>query len=590
MKRKRYGFIVRLKFQKRSALKFISRTIPHSGGYNTTQLALAVIPVIILLLILLCLPRDASADLFEQLAIDTRANALANSVTADPSGPLSVHYNPAGLDRIVGTEVANGFIYAPVLNVKGNFTQPNDPATGKPWAPFGGWFNNGIDPEAGHSSSTTPSIELPFVGKLPFMAAPYNGIAHHDKDSPFAYGFALYAPFAAGMSHSDPDDPYRFLGQNISIVRLVAGPGVSYRVTNNFAVGASFGLGLSFMGFQTQQRAPNDLTALTGALGQATKGLEIPIISELTFPAPWFGGGLNPYEDIGSLKFFAQDLCNTSYNVGFLWDPFNWLSFGGVYQSEATAHMTGRYTFQYSQSLQNTVNWLGSSPLTIIIAAMLGLPTHTASEDDGNMQVSVVYPARLQFGVKLQPLPRIKFLVDANWTEWSAWKTNTIIFDRPMPLLQLARLSGYQGGSNQLVIVNGFKDTWHLSYGLEIMASDHLTLRLGYEHRPTSNTAQYFGPVPLGDMDLYTVGIGVHHNEPPRKYKGILDLLQQASKPDYLDLGVTYMTSSYTCNFNQSKNFNSINFTDMIYNPFAGLAYSQNTTAWILSLKQTYVW
>ncbi len=31
--------IVRLKFQKRSALKFVSRTIPHSGGYDTPQLA-----------------------------------------------------------------------------------------------------------------------------------------------------------------------------------------------------------------------------------------------------------------------------------------------------------------------------------------------------------------------------------------------------------------------------------------------------------------------------------------------------------------------------------------------------------------------
>ena len=40
------SIIVRLKFQKRSALKFVSRTIPHSGGYNTPQLALGFIPVI----------------------------------------------------------------------------------------------------------------------------------------------------------------------------------------------------------------------------------------------------------------------------------------------------------------------------------------------------------------------------------------------------------------------------------------------------------------------------------------------------------------------------------------------------------------
>jgi len=34
------SFIVRLKFQKRSELKFVSRTIPQSGGYETLMLAL----------------------------------------------------------------------------------------------------------------------------------------------------------------------------------------------------------------------------------------------------------------------------------------------------------------------------------------------------------------------------------------------------------------------------------------------------------------------------------------------------------------------------------------------------------------------
>ncbi len=37
-KQNRRLFIVRLKFQKRSALKFVSRTIPQSGGYNTPSL------------------------------------------------------------------------------------------------------------------------------------------------------------------------------------------------------------------------------------------------------------------------------------------------------------------------------------------------------------------------------------------------------------------------------------------------------------------------------------------------------------------------------------------------------------------------
>jgi outer membrane protein, heavy metal efflux system len=41
-------FIVRLKFQKRSVLKFVSRTIPHSRGYNTPQLAAELFPKLVL--------------------------------------------------------------------------------------------------------------------------------------------------------------------------------------------------------------------------------------------------------------------------------------------------------------------------------------------------------------------------------------------------------------------------------------------------------------------------------------------------------------------------------------------------------------
>jgi long-subunit fatty acid transport protein len=550
---------------------------------------------IILLLILLCLPRDGAAALFEQLAVDTRAVSLGNAVTADPQGPFSIHFNPAGLDRVDGTTFEMGLFYVPVLNIKANFAQGTDPATGKLWAPFGGWFNGGIDPEAGHSSSTTPSVSLPFVGQLPFMAAPYNGYAHHDKDSPFAYGFAVYAPFAVGDAHTDPNDPYRFLGQSMSIIRLVLSPGVSYRLTNSLSIGASVGWGLSFMGFNTRMRAPNDMVALTGALGESTKGLEIPIISELTLPAPWFGGGLSPYEEMGGLKFFAQDTFNTSYNIGLLWEPFSWISFGGVYQSKADADMKGRYRFDYSDRMQKTVNWLGSSPTTIIVAAMLGLPTHVASEDDGTMSISVVYPERVQLGIKLQPHRRIKFLVDANWTHWSQWKSMDIVFDRDMALLQMAKLMGYTGGSRLLTMPNNFKDTWHLSYGLELQPFDPITLRLGYEHRPTSVSANTFGPVPLGDMDLYSVGIGIDQRSsaPKRKIKGLSDvkgILHQMLAPDYLDLSFTYMTSEYKVNFNQSKLFNSTNFTDIIYNPFAGLICDMKTTSYIVSLKQTWLW
>ncbi|HBH86683.1 MAG TPA: hypothetical protein DDY17_03640 [Syntrophaceae bacterium] len=544
---------------------------------------------IILLWILLCLPRDGAAGLIEQLTIETRAASLGNAVTADPEGPFSVHYNPAGLDRVSGTTFQMGLFYVPVLNVKGHFTQGVDPSTGKPWAPFGGWFNNGIDPEAGHDSSTIPSMELPFLGHPRMgIAVPNLGFAYHDKDSPFAFGFALYVPFGVGMEHPDNDDPLRFLGQRESIVRLTLGPGISYRVTKSLSIGASFGLGVSYFAIEQQMRAPNEMVALTGALGEATRGLEIPILSELTLPAPWFGGGLTPYESIGNLKVFAEDNMNTSYNIGLLWEPFSWVSFGGAYQSETDADLKGKYTLDYSQRMQNTVNWLGSSPLTIIVASMLGLPISCPPELNGNMSINLVFPARAQFGIKLQPHRRIKFLVDAGWTQWSAWKSIEIVFDRDIELLRLARLLGYTGGSRTLRLENHFKDVWDFHYGLELRLLDPVTLRLGYEFRPTSVSDSYYGPLPMGDMVFYSAGIGIEQKHPDRKFKGVFGFLGQLLKPDRLDLSFTYMTSDSKVRFNQSKNFNSTNFTDIIYSPFAGLEYENKITAYIFSFAQIF--
>jgi len=546
--------------------------------------------ILFLWIFLLFLPGAGDAALFEQLAIETRSASLGNAVTADPQGPMAaVHYNPAALDRVRGIEATAGLFYIPVLNVKGKFTQAIDPATGDYWAPFGGWFNNGRDPEDGHESSTSGSAELPFLGAPPIgLAAPNLAIAYHKANSPFAFGVGVYAPFGAGMVHDDDNDPYRFLGKRMSILRLVTAPTISYRVAKSLSVGASFGLGMSYMGFDTKMRAPNDLVALTGALGEATVGLEIPILSELTLPPPWFGGGLNPYEEMGGVKFFAEDNLNTSYNIGFLWEPYEWVSFGGVYQSECKADMKGEYTFSYSDRMRRTINWLGSSPTTIIIAAMLDLPTYAPAEVKGNMSIEVIYPARAQFGIKLKPHPRIKLLADAHWAQWSAWKAMEIGFDRDNELLRLAKLMGYQGGDRKLIMENHFSDTWHFSYGLELQPLDFLTIRLGYEDRPTSVSPNYFGPVPLGDMKLYSAGIGLAMKHPDRNFHGLMGLAHQILQADRIDLGFTYMTSKVKVGYNQSKLFNSVNFTDVIYNPFAGLEYESETTAYIIAFNMTW--
>jgi len=60
-------FFVRLKFQKRSALKFLSRTIPQSGGYNTPKLTWAFITVVVLLMTSSVAYAMNGRDVFEKI-------------------------------------------------------------------------------------------------------------------------------------------------------------------------------------------------------------------------------------------------------------------------------------------------------------------------------------------------------------------------------------------------------------------------------------------------------------------------------------------------------------------------------------------
>jgi len=59
----------------------------------------------ILLLVALLVPSLAKAELVQNLFIDTKAMSLGNAVTADPTGIMDIHFNPAGLTKLEGRQV-----------------------------------------------------------------------------------------------------------------------------------------------------------------------------------------------------------------------------------------------------------------------------------------------------------------------------------------------------------------------------------------------------------------------------------------------------------------------------------------------------
>ncbi len=528
-----------------------------------------MLPVLCAVAALVFLAGGAWAAMHEQMAIDPRGIALGNALSADPPGPMSIHYNPAGLMHIRGKVLDAGITY-PNIKIKARFEQPPN------WQEF---FGYGPDPVAGTEAETNGAgINIPFSGpaSVSILLGPNMGYGWRPPGARWAAGVALYAPFAVGLqwpSNAGTVYDAQYLYQQ----RIVLSPGIAYKLTDSLSAGISLGIGSAAMGVRMDMRAPNDLVALTGVLGDLTRGLP-DILTLGLIPFPLFGGGLDPFESIGRMTAAnLQDNLTTSYNVGLLWEPVNWFSAGICYQSESKAKFSGTFQLTYSQRFQNMMNWLVANDLLRIISDALGLPTDGGVPfQRGRATIEFEFPRRVQGGIMLRPIKQVKLLVDANWVNWSSMKANVFEFDQPIQLLKVAYLIGYTGGNQKLILPRYMKDTIHYHFGLELMPLDWLTLRFGYEHRPSSVNPKYRDIMfALPDLTLYSTGVGI-----------------RLTRDTNVDLSFSYVKgediSSRQSDGTTSLLLNTRELTSLIYNPYAGLDVYQETNAVIFSAGITY--
>ncbi len=534
-------------------------------------IARSTILFIISFLFLFMSPFPAWATFVEQFAITTKAISRANAVTADPPGILSIHYNPAGLSLLPNGKTFTQAFTLPWIMKTVKFTEdPDFEGFFGTWGPQEGQEH---DPVAGKEDTNSSGVlYLPIINrKVNFLIGPTAGLAVKEPGSRWTFAVANYAPFAGGLNHK-ADSPVKYGGRTVYQQHLIyAAPGASYKISPNLAVGISVGVGQTALGARVHMRSPNELVALTKVLGDATKDLEIPVISELTLPPPWFGGGIGPYEQVATMELKIRDDFSPNYNLGILWRPREWFSFGVVYQSPIDVQLKGPYVFKYSEQWQKMMNWQGSTPLLIIISGMLDLPTKSVPSQSGTVYSRFTFPQRVQTGFMIKPIKRLKVELDIAWSDWSVVKRDQFTFDQDLQLLRLVKLLGYTHGNRDLIIERDFKDTINYGISLEYEVNKKLTLRLGYEDRPTSVKPErydemYFVP------DLKFIGLGA----------------QITKGHEIIDIGFGCIYNpSYKIPNNTSNNMNSTDFSKPVYNPYAGLNVEQKTFIYLVSVGIT---
>jgi long-subunit fatty acid transport protein len=270
------------------------------------------------------------------MAVDPISIALANTVTARPPGMAAIHFNPAGLSKLPSGKLkASGFAHARLyktLSTKedddfpgfmGTFGNPLSSEYGPDaWAPESqekGYYRDPLDGQSEHNTSS--DLYLPVIGRLHFIAAPTSAQSYRKPGSRWTFVRGVVIPYAGGSSNSSPNpgDPNQYTSEELHFYRInYLSPGAAYRVSDTFSVGVTAAAGMTLFGMKRQVRSTSHMSALTRILGDATHELEIPILSEETYPPPWYGGGIHPFRPVAQLELEMQDYFSPSYNIKIL--------------------------------------------------------------------------------------------------------------------------------------------------------------------------------------------------------------------------------------------------------------------------------
>lgn len=539
--------------------------------------------IIFLSFIALFVSGNVLGQISNGITIDTKALSLGGAVVADIDPHLAaVYHNPAGLAKLkqrhfevdqilIGADVDASY-YAPeeytILGLDGNGynlydeTIPRDHIIG--------------GDRKGKSHTNKVALYIPgfgyqqWVWNGPVPLLHQIGFSVNPPGSKFTFGNKNYMMFAASI-FKDAEDGGVYMGKEAAIQRYAYfSPALGYEINDEWAVG--FGVQFAHQGFAVAQhgRAPNMLVAVNEVLQDAFAcEFDKPIGNRRDPLQPWLSmcqGNVGPWDNVGRLEIDMQETLSTSYNVGVLWEPADWFSWGASYISGSDVKLKGTFLQDYTDEWEAFWRGFNASIEGAITAAVLGLP-RGVDRESGHVNLDMVWPQMFKTGVRIRLSPSFTLSTDATWTDWSVWDEWHIKMDRKVEAFQAARLLSTLVTDDSVRAQLNLRDTWHFGFGLTHHINSRLDIRYGLEMRKSPVGKDVFGPIPIGDMKNWGIGFG---------YKW--DKQTQVSATAFYMQSVDYIPANTSCNLNCT------NLTNVVYNPYAGLDVKFSTRIYGLGI------
>ncbi|MEO6699298.1 MAG: outer membrane protein transport protein [Paraperlucidibaca sp.] len=456
---------------------------------------------------------------FDLPTIAASHQGTSNANGAEAIDPSVIYYNPAGLTRLRGLQVSQGFS---LLALRGKvedmgsygtpaINEPGNSAEGRPLA--GEPYSNGAP------GSFWPKVLG--AGGL-FVSMPV--------DDMLTVGLGIFAPGGGNLNYKS-DWAGAYQAENVAIELININPSAGIRFDDKHSIG----FGVSIIGGHLRQKTQIDVAGVGPylfrpviqnanfgtldpglTLGQLTDGLcgvgplcdiTIGTITDpllLTDALASLGAGaiVDPESNgSGKVEMYGYGF---GYNLGYMYNFSDKTRMGIAYRSESKIKLRGDLEWQLD-------NLNGTPSGNLIIAAING--------GDGNLQDylrnylrpdttakgNLKLPSRLSVNFFHELTDKIDLLMDYTFIESSIVDEIRVAFsDRTDP-------DGNTVKQGDGAVYTKWKDSFKVSVGANYHLNDALTLRTGFQFDKTPVPSPEFRHPGAPDSDRYMYSVGANY-------------------------------------------------------------------------------
>lgn len=381
---------------------------------------------------------------FENQALSVSALGTANagaSVQAEDAS--NQFYNPATLSDIS----------QPVLTVAGNFVIPNRTFENEA-------TSSGLgQPISGQGNLSGEAVIVPSV----YFAMPIN--------QQLAVGVSLNAPFASATKYDENwVGRYHSIESNISTYNL--NPALSYKVTNNLALGA--GVSLQVVDAELVQAINSQTVCFGGAFEAALLAGADPATAQ--------AAAASQCAPFAAVPTASQKLSGDStaygWNIGLLYDISPAVKVGFDYRSEI------------SHTLEGNADFIDVNPALSASGSLL----------DASASLGLTFPQSASLAVLADIGSGTELMFDASWIGWSSF--DQIVID-------------YDSAQSDTVLPQEWDDAWRLAAGAQHQYNDAMLFRAGvaYDQSPITGSEFLSPRIPGGDRTWISLGMNYKFSE-----------------------------------------------------------------------------